>query len=167
MRAVANDEGYLRAGLATVAATTGRHAGTDYYDGLLAEGTWVSDSEPAVRAVVVAREQGGDAVALDLSSALSDALYVDGRAPEAPETLRDVAAAVGLDPDAFLAAFDSPEAREATKEEMLRARGLGVQTYPSLLLRVGERTVPLVEGYAPAQEIVRRVRGAVEVLAAA
>lgn len=161
VRAVANDVTYLRRGLATVAVTTGRHASSAYYDGLLADGTWVSDSEPSVRAVVVAREQGGDDVALDLSSRLSDALYQGGVAPEDPSTLAGAAAAVGLDPEAFLAAWVSPEAARATQDEMERARALGVTTYPSLLLRVGDAAVPLVAGYASADEITAVVRAAV------
>ena len=165
VRPVAADGAYLRSGLATVAATTGRRAGVAYLDGLLAEGTWVSDSEPAVRAVVVAREQAGDAVALDLSSALSDGLYLDGRAPDDEDHLRDVAGRLGLDGAGFVTAWSSAAARAATRAEMQRARALGVTTYPSLLLRAGAGTVPLVAGYAPAAELVARVRAGVTALA--
>ena len=166
VRPVAQDADYLRSGLATVAATTGRQATPAYVDGLLAEGTWVSDSEPSVRAVVVARDTAGDDAALDLSSALSDTLYLDGLAPDDPSVLEQVAGRLGLDGPAFVQRWGSDAAREATRAEMARARALGVQTYPSLLLRTGGGVVPLVAGYASAHEITDVVRSAVAAVTA-
>ena len=167
VRQVRHDEAYLRAGLATVAATTGRRASDAYLEGLLVDGTWVSDSEPVVRAVVLARDTAGDDAALDLSSALSDTLYSDGLAPDDPQVLSTVADRLGLDGAAFVQSWGSEAARAATAAEMARARALGVQTYPSLLLRVQGGLVPLVAGYASAPEIVATVRGAVASVAAA
>ena len=166
VRALHHDEAYLRRGLATVEQVTGRAAGAAYLDGLLSEGTWVASSEPAVRAVVVAREAADDDVAVEVSHRLSDGLYVHGRPTDDPEHLRAVASEVGLDADAFVERWASGEAERATQDEMRRARALGVTTYPSFFLRPpgSDRMVELGAGWLPADELVGRARAVVGAL---
>lgn len=163
---IAEDEGYLRQGLAVVARTTGRQATPAYFDDIIAKGTWVSNSEPSVRAVVLARERFGDDTALDLSSALSDALYIEGREPDSAGTLSDLVERLGQHGASFAAAWDGDAARQATRLEMARARSIGITTYPSLVLRSGRGLVPLMAGYASADDIVFTVRAAVRKVAA-
>ncbi|MGF1662838.1 MAG: DsbA family protein [Kineosporiaceae bacterium] len=161
VRPVAQDREYLVAGLAQVAMVTGRRAGEAYYERVLRAGEWVSDSEPACRAVLVAQDMAPEA-AVEFSHWLTDALYLDGRVPDDPDTLRDAAAAHGLDGDELLARWATPGAVEATRRAFQRARALGVHTYPSLFLDGGAGAlVPLVTGYADARTIVGTVREAV------
>ncbi|MGF1646195.1 MAG: DsbA family protein [Kineosporiaceae bacterium] len=161
VRPVAMDREYLVAGLAQVAMVSGRRAGEAYYERILGTGTWVSNSEPTCRAVLVAQEMGPD-VAVEFSHWLTDALYLDGRVPDDPDTLRDAAAAHGVDGHELLARWATPGAVETTREAFQRARALGVQTYPSLFLEAGDGTLdPLVTGYTDARTIVRIVREAV------
>jgi putative protein-disulfide isomerase len=160
VRPVALDREYLVAGLAQVAMVAGRRAGEAYYERVLAAGTWVSDSEPACRAVLTAQEMLGP-VAVEFSHWLTDALYLDGRVPDDPDTLRDAAAAHGLDGDELIARWATPGALETTRRAFARARALGIHTYPSLFLDTGGGTLePLVAGYADARTIVRTVREA-------
>jgi putative protein-disulfide isomerase len=158
---VARDREYLVAGLAQVAMVSGRRAGEAYYERVLRPGTWVSNSEPACRAVLVAQEMR-PATAVEFSHWLTDALYLDGRVPDDPATLRDAAAAHGLDGDELVARWATPGAVELTREAFRRARSLGVHTYPSLFLEHGGGTLePLLAGYSDARTIVATVREAV------
>lgn len=163
VRPVAADREYLVAGLARVEQVTGVRAGAAYFDGLLAEGTWVSDSEPPCRALRVvldlqAEGLAGPDAAIDLGHALTDALYVDGLAPDAPETIRRCATAVGLDGDEVVRRWQDPQAREATARWFAAVRAQGVTTYPSLFLRHDDRLVPLAEGAVAAADVVAAVR---------
>jgi putative protein-disulfide isomerase len=157
---IALDREYLVAGLAQVAMVSGRRAGDAYYERVLEPGTWVSNSEPACRAVLVAQAMHPEA-AVEFSHWLTDALYLDGRVPDDPDTLRAAAAANGIDGDELVARWATPGAVERTKEAFARARALGVHTYPSLFLESGGRLQPLVAGYADADTLVATVREAV------
>lgn len=161
VRPIAQDRGYLRQGLAQVEAVAGRRAGDAYWRDVVEDGTWVSDSEPAVRAVVTARELA-PGVELAFSHALTDALYLEGRRPDDPDTLRALAGRFDLDGEHLVAAWASDEARRSTAEAAARARALGVETYPSLFLLEPDGTPrPLLAGYADADTIEAAVRAAV------
>lgn len=160
VRPIAADREYLVAGLAQVASVTGRRAGERYYSEVLSPGTWVSASEPACRAVLVAQEMRPEA-AVDFSHWLTDALYLDGRVPDDPSTLRDACAAHGIDDEALVTRWGTPGAAAMTRNSFSRARRLGVNVYPSLFLQVGAGPLePLVEGYAPADDIEATIREA-------
>lgn len=160
VRPVAEDAAYLRQGLAQVERTTGRRAGPSYWREVVEPGTWISDSEPAVRAVVAVRDLAGDDAALDVAYALCDGMYLDGRTPDDPAHVRQVAADRGLDADAVLDRFSSADGRTAVQREYARARGLGITTYPSLFVRRGAALIPVVAGYAPTEAIVEGIRAA-------
>jgi putative protein-disulfide isomerase len=161
VRPVALDRDYLAAGLAQVAAVAGRHAGRRYFENVLDTGTWVSNSEPACRAVLVAQEMNPSA-ALEFSHWLTDALYIDGRVPDDPDTLRAAARAQGIDGDELVARWATPGAVEATRAGFERARSLGIRVYPSLFLESADgRLDALVSGYAEADMIETVIRRAV------
>ncbi len=157
---IAQDRDYLVAGLAQVAAVSGRHAGAAYVDGLLAHGTWVSNSEPSCRAVVVVSSMAPDLV-IEFSHGLTDALYIDGREPDAPETISDIAKGVGLDGDEVVTRWLDPAAADATAQAFLNARTLGVTTYPSLFVDTGNGLVSVLAGWASQERIVEALDAAV------
>jgi putative protein-disulfide isomerase len=158
---VSQDREYLVAGLAQVAAVSGREASAAYFDGLLADGTWVSNSEPSCRAVIVVRELAPDRV-IEFSHGLTDALYLDGREPDAPDTIRKVADALGLDGDAVVDRWSGSAAVDATVAAFAHARSIGITTYPSLFVDRGAGLVPIMAGWSPADAIVAALEHAVD-----
>ena len=111
------------------------------YERLIADGSFVMDSEAAARGVAALRQAAPDR-AVELATALQHAFYVDGRSLSDPATYRTVAEAAGLDADAVVAAFDAPEARAAAEADFRRAAALGVTGFPTLLAVDGERVTP-------------------------
>lgn len=154
VRPVGLDAAYLRSGLAQVAAATGRTAGDRYYSDIVDRGSWVSDSEPVCRAVLVAEELGGTDAAFTASHALSDALYLEGREPDAPATVSDLAASLGLEPEQFLARWASDTAAARLTRHWEQTRAMGLSTYPTVAAVHAGVVTPLVVGAASADDIV-------------
>jgi putative protein-disulfide isomerase len=163
VRAVRHDAAYLRRGLQQVAEVTGRVAGERYFAEIVDRGTWISDSEPVCRAVMVADELGGSDAAFTASRFLSDSLYVHGREPDAPATVRDLAAALGVDAEKFVGRWASEAAAIGLQAHWDQTRALGLQTYPTIAIVRGDHVDPLVVGAAAAAAIVAAIEQRVQV----
>ncbi|MEU9779876.1 DsbA family protein [Streptomyces phaeochromogenes] len=146
---------YITEANAEIRRTTGARFGAGYQQ-LIAEGSFVMDSEAAARGVAALRQTAPDRAA-ELGMVLQHAFYVDGRSLSDPATYRQVAEGVGLDADAVVATFQGPEAQEAAEADFRRTAELGVTAFPTLLAVDGSRAVPLARGHATADEVDRRL----------
>ncbi|MFE2219239.1 DsbA family protein [Streptomyces canus] len=147
--------GYVQGANAQIAEQTGATFG-QAYERLIADGSFVMDSEAAARGVAAVRQVAPDRAA-ELATALQHAFYVDGLSLSDAATYRTVAQAAGLDADAVVAAFEEPEAQTAARADFRRAAQLGVSAFPTLLALDGEHVVPLALGHATADEVDRRL----------
>ncbi|MGP4050946.1 DsbA family protein [Streptomyces sp. 2A115] len=147
--------GYVQGANAEISQLTGVTFGTGYAR-LIADGSFVMDSEAAARGVAALRQVAPGRI-VELAAALQHAFYVDGLSLSDPATYRAVAEAAGLDPDAVVGAFGAPGSAAAAKEDFARAAGLGVDSFPTLLAVQGERTTALAVGHATADHIDRRL----------
>ncbi|MCX4853415.1 DsbA family protein [Streptomyces canus] len=147
--------GYVQGANAHIAEQTGATFG-QAYERLIADGSFVMDSEAAARGVAAVRQVAPDR-ATELATALQHAFYVDGLSLSEAATYRTVAQAAGLDADAVVAAFEAPEAQTAARADFRRAAQLGVTAFPTLLALDGEHVVPLARGHATADEVDRRL----------
>lgn len=86
-----------------IAGLTGQPFGKDYFDGLLRDTGAVFDSEPPTTAILAAQAVAGRG--LDLLRRMQRAHYVQGQRIADPAVLRALAADIGLDADAFDAAY--------------------------------------------------------------
>jgi putative protein-disulfide isomerase len=116
---------------------------------------FVYDTEPACRAVVVAR-RGGMGPALRLLKSVHRAFYAENRDATDAAVLADVAAERGLDRDAFLQAFGSAEAKEATWTDFAIAQRAGITGFPTLLAGTAEGApyTIVTQGFQPAERIL-------------
>ncbi|WP_405524150.1 DsbA family protein [Streptomyces canus] len=147
--------GYVQGANAQIAELTGALFG-EAYERLIADGSFVMDSEAAARGVAAVRQVAPDR-AVELATALQHAFYVDGLSLSEAATYRTVAQAAGLDADAVVAAFEAPEAQTAAHADFRRAVQHGVSSFPTLLAVDGEHVVPLALGHATADEVDRRL----------
>lgn len=148
---------YLRQGMQAVETQTGVKFGRAFIEGLLAEGTWISRSEPACRAVLLVQEIAPQ-YSLDFARALSKAFYYDGLPPDDPETISQVASSVRVDPDILLNQWNQPKTRDRTLQAFGEARSLGIQSYPSLFLWRDSNLLPIVRGCASAETILEKLK---------
>ncbi|MDB0565207.1 DsbA family protein [Ralstonia solanacearum] len=125
---------------------------------------FVYDTEPACRAVVMAREHWGetDERVLACFHAIQQAFYAEGRDTTRPEVLREIAIAGGLPADHVDAVFDSEALRSETREDFRLSRRWGITGFPSLLAEQDGTLYQIGRGYAPSVALYAR---AVEVLA--
>jgi len=141
-----------------------RATGQPFSYRLLERDAFEYDTEPACRAVVAARPlipngSGASGAELDFFAAVQRKFYVDNEDPKEPEFYRGICASLGVDFDAFVRRFESAEVRAATREEFQLNRSWGVNSYPTVLVRVNGRHAKLVNGYATFEEMQQRLRG--------
>jgi putative protein-disulfide isomerase len=87
-----------------ISQLSGQPFGPAYFDGLLRDHTAVFDSAPPTTAMLAADELGGRG--LDLLARMQTAHYVEGRRIAEREVLIELALGIGLEREAFVAAFD-------------------------------------------------------------
>ena len=118
-----------------IAGLTGQPFGDDYYNGLLRDEGAVFDSEPPTTAILAAQTLAGRG--LDLLKRIQRAHYVQGLRIADPAVLASLAADIGLDPEAFRAAYAAAQGAE-TAAHIAASRRLLAQVggsgFPTLAL---------------------------------
>jgi len=138
-------------------AQVAQESGLPFNDAALARDGFVYDTEPACRAVVVARDRD-PACALAYLKRVQQAFYVEGRDVTSADVLADLAAEVGLDRAAFLSAHASEAAREAVRNDFSATQKTGVTGFPTLAAGYPPQRFFLVTaGFARAAEIADRL----------
>lgn len=99
---------------------------------------------PACRALIAARQQGEENAML---KAIQQAYYRQARNPSERDTLLQLAGEIGLDRAAFARTLDSEQTRQQLEAEMAQAESLGVDSYPSLVLAIGDSHWPVPVDY--------------------
>lgn len=153
---IADSRGYLLAGQEQLRQRAGVVFGDAFLNGLLAEGTHISNSEPPCRAVWVAQQIAPDR-AYAFAHELPHAHYWRGLPLDEANVLGDLAAEQGIDRDAFIARWQSDEAKRETQAWFAASRAEGVTMYPTLFYRDGNDTHLIVRGYLPPSAVVERL----------
>jgi len=121
------------------------------FDNALPPG-FVYDTEPASRAVVTL---GGiePTLIFPLFKAIQRAFYAEGRDVTQPGVLAELATGLGVEPTAFLQAFDSDAARAKTQAHFRQARQAGVRGFPALILQQDTRLQTVSSGCQPLETV--------------
>lgn len=122
--------------------------------GMAAPG-FVYDTDPAARAVVVARRDGEEMAAAFLARA-QRAFYAEGRDVTTGAVLADLADELGLDREAFLEAWASEAAKEETWRDYAISQRAGVTGFPTLVAGPNAEGVygVVTRGYASSEQVV-------------
>lgn len=154
---IAKSRGYLTNGEQQLKGTTGVEFGEAFKEGLLAEGTHISDSEPPCRAVWTT-EQIAPEQAYAFANDLPHAHYWRGLPLDNAEVLGELAAKHGIDVEAFVTLWDSDEARAGVQEAFAAARQRGISSYPTLIFDNGEKQFLVARGWDSAENIQTRIQ---------
>ncbi|MDX3646128.1 DsbA family protein [Streptomyces sp. MB09-02B] len=150
--------GHVQGANAQIAELTGAEFG-EAYERLIEDGSFVMDSEAAARGLAALRAAAPDR-AVDLAVELQRVFYVDGLSLSDPATYRKIAEGAGLDADAVVTVFESPEAKAAAEADFHRAAELGVIGFPTFLAVDGDQAIELALGRGTADEIEARLAAA-------
>jgi putative protein-disulfide isomerase len=129
---------------------------------------FIYDTDPAARAVVVARRQGGEELAARYLAAAQRAFYAENRDVTQGEVLGELAAEYGLDRHAFLADWATDEAKQETWRDYALSQRAGVTGFPTLVGGPNEQGVygVVTRGYAPAEQVLAVLRNWISGIAA-
>ena len=139
-------------------------SGQPFSQDLFERDDFIYDTEPACRAVVVARSQAPE-LALSLMRAIQTAFYRDGRDVTQGDVLADIAAETGLQRDLFIAAWNSQEAQDAARADFMSTQRPGAQGFPTLAMVENSQLYFIANGYTKADVLDERL-GKIAVLAA-
>lgn len=121
-----------------IAQLSGQPFGEGYFEGLLRDTGATMDSEPPTTAILAAERLAGRG--LNMLHRQQRAHYVEGRRIAEPRVLEALASDLGLDPQAFRAAFEELQG-EPTRQHIADSRAwlhrLGGHGFPTIAL---ERT---------------------------
>ena len=147
--------GYVQGANAKISELTGARFGAGY-ERLIADGSFVMDSEAAARGVFALLQTAPDR-SLELAAAVQHAFYVEGLSLSDPATCRALAEAACLDADSVVGLFGGPAAAAAAKNDFDRAASLGVDGFPTLLAVDGDLATVVAVGHANVDQIERRL----------
>ncbi len=120
---------------------------------------FVYDTDPAARAIVVARREGEE-LAVRYLAAAQRAFYAENRDVTQGEVLADLAEGFGLDRAAFLTAWASEEAKQETWRDYAISQNAGVTGFPTLIGGPNDQGVygVVTRGYAPGEQVLAVLR---------
>src|SRR6185437_9005868 len=115
----------------------------------------VYDTDPAARAVVVARRDGEEMAAQFLGRT-QRAFYAEGRDVTKAETLGEIAEELGFEREPFLADWSTDEAKQETWRDYAISQRAGVTGFPTLVAGPNAEGVygVVTRGFAPGDQVV-------------
>ena len=128
---------YIQQADRRLAEVSGQPLGERYRSHLLFDPDLVLDSRPVTQAVLAAEALSHAGLAM--LSAIQRAHYVDGRHVVRYEVLSELGADIGLDEDAFAAAFETADADAHIAETRELMGRVGAQGFPCFVLEIGGR----------------------------
>jgi putative protein-disulfide isomerase len=124
-------------------------------------GSYVQDSEPPSWAIGVFR-QLNQPDTLRFAHDVQVAHFRDGADLNEPATYVPLVATYGVDRAEFLRRLALPETAQATRQEFAAVAKIGVQGFPTSILRVGSQGYVLARGYQPYEAFAEGLRQALE-----
>ena len=131
-------------------------SGQPFSFGILDSTDFVYDTEPACRAVVIARSFN-PGLELAFFREVQKAFYVENKNTNKVDCYLEICRKLGLDESRFLEAWESGKYLSQTQKEFIAARNMGVSSFPTILLRKGKTVTPLAVGYASFDQLQERL----------
>jgi len=139
---------YLRSHWKSVKEKTGQGFNLD----VLEKEVFDYDTEPACRAVITLRTLD-KTKQFSFLSALQEAFYLKGEDITQTDVIADIAKTEGVNRNAFVALFNSDEMKAKTKADVYKARSMGANVFPSVVLIDEEGHLCVIKGYKSYEEI--------------
>lgn len=109
---------------------------------------------PACRACLVARDYG---LEQEMVLAIQQAYYLNAKNPSNLDTLSECAQTIGLDQDVFEAEWRECFENKSLEKEVMQARQLGLNSFPSLALIINHQSYPISVDYQSADRLLKQI----------
>ncbi len=146
---------YIRTGYKQVEQASGVKFGPAFL-ALFNKGTANFNSVPGCKAMSAFKRQKPDQ-AIEYAHGIQKVLYYDGKEFEDVNAFADVAAKMGADKARFLADMKSKAVEDSTNADFYLSERFGVQGFPAVLVLKGGKMYSIAEGYAPYEEVSRKL----------
>lgn len=130
----------------------GERTGQPFSFDILDDPDFIYDTEPASRAVVVARMMNPE-IEYEFFKAVQHAFYAGNKNTNDVKTYVELAKQFELDPAEYEKIFTSEEAQLQTKSDFRLSSDMGIRGFPSMVLKMGTKFVQIANGYQKAESI--------------
>ena len=89
--------------------------------------------------------------------AIQEAYYLAAKNPSDDETLVELALSLGLDRERFQQLLNAPETQKQLDDEIQQSRGMGVNSFPSLVLQQGKSAWPVPVDYSTVKSMLETI----------
>jgi|GEM_PF-126526 len=124
---------------------------------ILYDSSFILDTEPPSRAVVVIRELAPE-VENEFYERVQKAFYLDNSNTNYVETYLEFVEDFGIEKEVFKNKFESNEIKELVKSDFRLAREMGVRAFPTVLLESNGQFSIISEGFSESALIINKVR---------
>lgn len=138
----------------------GQRSGQPFSYDILESNDFVYDTEPAARAVVLVKQMKPE-ILLDFFKSVQQAFYVHNKNTNDITTYLELAEEYGLDKDEFERLYQSEELKKRTNEEFYAARNMGVNSFPTVLMRQADSLYIVARGYSTYEAMKGQIEQAV------
>lgn len=118
---------------------------------------WLYDTEPACRAVVLARQLSPGSE-VDFFKAVQRAFYFENKNPGDLQTYLEIAEKLEIDVEEFEHLINTEELQQATRDDFARSGELGVRGFPTIILQTKEKSHLIANGFSTAEEMTRKIK---------
>jgi putative protein-disulfide isomerase len=132
------------------------------YQQLGQAGTYIQDSEPPARALYAFRQLDSEGRAIAFAHDIQLALFQRGENLNDVATYEKLVQPYGLAAEEFQRVLQQPETIKAVQQEFEAVNRIGVQGFPTIILRVGSQGYVLSRGYQPYESFVQGLEQALQ-----
>ncbi len=132
-----------------------KRSGQPFSYEILKDKSFVYDTEPACRAVVLMRELK-PASEFDFFKKVQTEFYQENKNTNLTETFSELAEEFGLDKADFAKKFESDEFKEKVKKDFTYSQNVGVRSFPTIVLKNGDDLYLIAQGYVEAETIIEK-----------
>lgn len=155
---ISNMRDYLLPHFANLAKTTGLPINNK----VLYDDSFILDTEPPSRAVVVMRKLAPQ-VENEFYERVQKAFYINNSNTNYVETYLDFVEEYGVKKELFKEKFESNEIKELVKSDFEFARNVGVRAFPTVLLESNGQFTIISQGYSKSKSMIDKVRSFINV----
>ena len=124
---------------------------------ILGDSSFILDTEPPSRAVVVIRELAPE-VELEFYEQVQRVFYLDNSNTNDVETYLGFVEDFGIEKEVFKNRFESNEVKELVKSDFQLTRDMGVNSFPTLLLESNGQISIISKGFSKSSFIIKKVK---------